>query len=431
MSNQRLQLFPLTTRVENAALTIGGCNLTELAEKYGTPLYIYDAATMDAAVQEYHHALQEHYPGASGITYAGKAFLAVAIAQWTQRHGLWVDCTGLGEMRVAEAAGVPREHILIHGVNKSPAVLAAALAQAGTIVVDNLSELRRLVELSSPDFRGLGDLGSLNTPNLWLRFRPGRAVETHAHIQTGQEDSKFGMSAAEIAGAAQVCRQQGLPLSGLHFHLGSKFDDPAPLRQAIEDTLALAKEIPLPADWTLCIGGGWGVAYHEDDLPQPPVEDYIRFAAQAVVETCRRAGMSLPRLHVEPGRSLVARAGVAIYRVGTVKRTAHRRWLLLDGGMADNPRHALYGARYSALPVERPDRPNTGPAWLAGPYCESGDVLIENLPFPDVQEGELVAVPVSGAYHLSMASNYNGATRPAVVWLENGEARLIRARETP
>jgi diaminopimelate decarboxylase len=164
-------------------------------------------------------------------------------------------------------------------------------------------------------------------------------------------------------------------------------------------------------------------------LPQPDVEEYVRFVAQHLVASCHRRGLPLPRLHLEPGRSIVARAGVALYRVGTVKETRQRRWLLLDGGLVDNPRPALYGARYSALPVQGPNRPVSKEAWLAGPYCESGDVMIEALPFPDVQAGELVAVPVSGAYHLSMASNYNGACKPAVLWLGEGTAHLIQRRE--
>jgi diaminopimelate decarboxylase len=172
------------------------------------------------------------------------------------------------------------------------------------------------------------------------------------------------------------------------------------------------------------------VPYHEEDLPHPPVEDYVALVARSLVDGCNQRGLPLPVLHFEPGRSLVARAGVSIYRVNAVKRTLSRRWLLLDGGMADNPRPALYGARYSALPVEEPDRPSAGAAYLGGPFCESGDVLIENLEMPEMAPGELVAVPVSGAYHLSMGSNYNGARRPAVLWLEGGQARLIQKRET-
>jgi diaminopimelate decarboxylase len=267
---------------------------------------------------------------------------------------------------------------------------------------------------------------------VWLRLRPGTAVATHTATQTGQEDSKFGMSRAEATEAARVCREQELPLTGLHFHLGSQFRDPAPISTALETTLDLMAALHAEEGWSprvICPGGGLGMAYHEDDLPHPPIDDYVKLVAKSLADGCRRRGLPSPRLQLEPGRSLVARAGVALYRVGTVKHTAHRRWLLLDGGLADNPRPALYGAHYSALPVARPNRPASGAAWLGGPYCESGDVLIEALPLPDVQPGELLAVPMSGAYQLSMASNYNGACRPAVVWLQGGEAHLVRRRE--
>jgi diaminopimelate decarboxylase/diaminopimelate epimerase len=425
---ERLGLFPDTTKIEatpdGECLAVAGCDLSSLADRYGTPLYLYDRVTLDAAVEAYQRALADSYPGESGITYAGKAFLCVALAQWTQHHNLWVDCTGVGELEIALAAGVPREHVLVHGVNKSPNDLSAAIASAGTIVVDNLIELDRLVALSEQTDARL--------PDLWLRLRPGLAVETHhAHTQTGQVDSKFGMSPAEIVQAAHICRERHLPLKGLHFHQGSHFHDPTPIGSALEKTLDLMVEVQAEKDWVLCSGGGWGVAYHEDDLPQPSIETYVRFVAENLVAGCQRRGLPLPHSQLEPGRSLVARAGIALYRVGAVKQTAHRRWVLLDGGMTDNPRPALYGARYSALPVWQPRRPSAGPAWLAGPYCESGDILIEALPLPQVQPGELVAIPVGGAYHLSMASNYNGARRPAVLWLEDGTARLIQARETP
>lgn len=431
---QRLKLFPHTTHIQPAPggeqLTIAGCDLRDLAERYGTPLYLYDRATLDAAVRAYRRALADFYPGASGLTYAGKAFLCLALAQWTQGQDLWLDCTGVGEIGIAVAAGARRERVLVHGVNKSQADLQAAVAHAGVIVVDNLTELERLLRLPK---------SGTTFPDLWLRFRPGLAVETHhAYTQTGQSDSKFGMDQDEIVQAARFCRQRQLPLKGLHFHQGSHFHDPAPIAFALERTLDLLAEIQAGEDWTLCAGGGWAVAYHEDDLPQPAIEDYVRFVAENLVAGCQQRGLSLPRLQLEPGRSLVARAGVALYRVGTVKKTpcrepgrTARRWLLLDGGMADNLRPALYGARYSALPVWGPRRPNAGPARLAGPYCESSDILIEALPLPQIQPGELLAVPVSGAYQLSMSSNYNGACRPAVLWLEDGAARLIQARETP
>jgi diaminopimelate decarboxylase len=424
---KRLQLFPDTVAVTatetGAELTLAGQSLQALAGQHGTPLYLYDVATLDGAVAAYAGALARCYPGEAGITYAGKAFLRLALAQWTQRHDLWVDCTGRGELAVAQAAGVPRERILLHGVNKSSDLLGTAVTAVGTIVVDNLTELQRLADMA--------DAGQ-QLPNLWLRFKPGRAVETHSHIQTGHEESKFGLGWDEVHEAAALCREQGLPLAGLHFHLGSQFRDPGPIAYALERTLELAAALQLPEQWTLSPGGGLGVAYHEDQLPHPDPAAYVCLVAERIVAGCRQRGLSLPRLQLEPGRSLVARAGVALYRTGAIKQAGARRWLLIDGGMADNPRFALYGARYSALPVRDPLRPPAAsPATFAGPYCESGDVIIEDLPFAAIEEGELVAVPLSGAYHLSMASNYNGALRPAVLWLEDGAATLIQARETP
>lgn len=455
----RLLLFPDTTKIENDILTIAGQDLTSLAEEYGTPLYLYDRATMDNAVAAYKDALATFYPvtspvgrpstpwrgqagsgrptGLASITYAGKAYLSTALAQWTQSHNLWVDCTGEGEIAIARAGGVPREHILVHGVNKSKEDLRAAVQHAGTIVVDNLSELPRLTN----EFK----ITNYQLSDIWLRLQPGLAVQTHAYTQTGQHNSKFGMEAEELMEAVLLCRERGLPLKGLHFHQGSQFRDPAPLKPAIERALELAKEIGFSGDWHFSPGGGWGVAYHEEELPQPDIRTYVRVIAETVATTCEKLSLDLPHLHIEPGRSIVARAGVAVYRVSTVKRQGSRTWLLVDGGMADNPRHALYGARYSCLPVVNPSaalRPpdgdrqaqgggNTELVHIAGPYCESGDVLIEDLPMPKVQEGELIAVPMNGAYHLSMSSNYNGARRPAVVWLEQGKARLIQRRERP
>ncbi|MBW7885595.1 MAG: diaminopimelate decarboxylase [Caldilineaceae bacterium] len=425
---KRLALFPVTTTYSGAAgsatLRIGGCDLQALADRYGTPLYLFDGATLDAAAAAYQEALQRHYPGASGITYAGKAFMCKAIAQWAQRQGFWIDCTGAGEIGVAVAAGLPRDRILVHGVNKSKEDLEAAVAHAGTIVVDNLPELYRLA--------GLLRTGS-TTPQLWIRVRPGLAVDTHIYRQTGQEESKFGMAPAEVVAAVQFCQTEGLHLTGLHFHQGSHFHDPAPVGPALDTVLDLLVELRGQTGWypeILCPGGGWGVAYHEEELPHPSIDRYVEFVAQRLVAGCQARALPLPTLRLEPGRSLVAQAGVAVYRVDTVKRTGARRWLLIDGGMADNPRPALYGARYSALPVTAPDRPVAGMTWIAGPYCESGDVLIEGLVLPALEAGELLAVPVSGAYHLAMGSNYNGARKPAVLWLREGCAYTILRRET-
>ena len=419
----RLQLFPITTTIEKNSLTIAGHDLAKLAKDHGTPLYLYDRETMDAAVVGYKTALASHYPMTGSVTYAGKAFLNLAIAQWTQLHNLFVDCTGEGEIAMAVAGGAPREHILVHGVNKSAADLESAMKYAGTIVVDNLTELQRIANLFP--------IHHSPFPDLWLRLLPGVAVETHhAHTQTGQHDSKFGMTSAEMMEAAQFCKMNNLPLNGIHFHQGSNFRDASPLKAAIDLGLDLAMEIGFANEWHFSPGGGWGVAYHEDELPQPDSNEYVRVIAENVIEGCKARGLTLPLLHLEPGRSLVARAGVAVYKVGAIKRRGEKVWILTDGGMTDNPRHAMYGARYSCLTVSGPGEARSEKVSIAGPYCESGDVVIEDLLMPKIEVGELIAIPASGAYHLSMSSNYNGARKPAVLWLEAGRARVMQRRET-
>lgn len=446
----RLKLFPDSTQIRNDSLFIAGQSLASLGRQYGTPFYVYDRLTLDASVAAYKSALRRHYPAPSHVTYAGKAFLCKALAEWTQAQGLTVDCTGEGEIAIAAAGGVPPQNILVHGVNKSVEDLQAALGAARTIVADNLAELERIHVILSPsaslrrnsakdlswnerDSSVMAQKAGVPQSDItfWLRLLPGVAVHTHhAHTQTGQHDSKFGMTPDEILEAAKFCKANGLPVKGIHFHQGSNFRDPEPLIPAIEMALDLAKEIGLDGEWHFCPGGGWGVAYHEDELPNPSIESYVRGIAEAVVEGCQLRGLGLPDLHLEPGRSLVARAGVAVYRVGAVKRRAGKSWLLTDGGMADNPRHALYGARYSCLPVTGINRERTERVSIGGPYCESGDVVIEDLIMPEVREGELIAIPVAGAYHMSMSSNYNGARRPAVLWLEGEDAKLIIRRET-
>jgi diaminopimelate decarboxylase len=419
----RLDLFPTSTRIVNDKLTIAGHDLASLADQYLTPLYVYDRTTLNFLAHTYTDAISAHYPATAHITYAGKAFLCKAIAAWTQEHNFHIDCTGEGEIGIAVAAGVPREKILVHGVNKSNDDLKSAIKNASTIVVDNRSELHRIKDLFTPSYSPF--------PDLWLRLLPGVTVTTHhTHTQTGHHESKFGMTHKEILEAANFCKENDLPLKGIHFHQGSNFRDPEPLIPAIEMALDLAKEIEFSGDWHFCPGGGWGVAYHEDELPHPSIESYVRGIAEALIAGCAARGLELPHLHLEPGRSLVARAGVAIYRVGAVKKRGEKNWLLIDGGMADNPRFALYGARYSCLPVSGVGGERSVKTSIAGPYCESGDIVIEDLLMPNVEPGDLIAIPVAGAYHLSMSSNYNGARRPAVLMLGNGNVRVILRRET-
>lgn len=424
---KRLQLFPVSARIVRdgvgSNLTIADCDLFQVAQEFGTPLYLYDYATLEDTLHQYRQALKLHYPSQSGITYAGKAYLCTAIAQWAKQEKLLLDCTGANELHVASHAGLHPSDLLIHGVNKSLEDLQAAFQQASIIVVDNLTELQQIIQMKRASNR---------VPDIWLRLRPGISVDTHPHTQTGQADSKFGMSPSEVNVAVGLCLEYHLPLNGLHFHQGSHFHDPKPVAPAMDIALDLVAHLNKELNWlpdVISPGGGWGVPYHEDDLPHDSIDSYVQFICNYLIGGCQRRGLPLPRLQLEPGRSLVARAGVALYRVGAVKQSGNLRWLLIDGGLADNPRPALYAARYTALSVANPDRPAFIPSWIAGPYCESGDILIQDLVLPEIAPGELIAVPVSGAYQLSMASNYNGATKPAVLWLQAGQAHLIQARE--
>lgn len=425
---RRLPLFPVSSTVhpEKDSLQIGGMDLTGLAAEFGTPLYLYDRATILDAIHQYRQSLLDEYPAPSGLTYAGKAYLCLAIAQWISAQGLRLDCSSANELLIAQQAGLSRSQIVLHGVNKRPQDLSTGIDQAGILVVDHHSELDQLIELFRQNPRSF--------PEIWLRWRAGLGVQTHSYAQTAQTTSKFGFSTEEIFQAVKSCLAAGLPLTGLHFHLGSNYRDLAPLKQAVHSAVVLLAALRTAMGWTakcLSPGGGLGIAYHEDDLPETPISDYVQAICSSLIETCHNFGLPLPHLQLEPGRSLMGRAGVALYRIGAAKEAGERQWYLLDGGLADNPRVALYGSRYSALPVASLQRPAAGPAWLGGPACESGDVLAEALPLPQLSPGELLAIPASGAYQLSMSSRYNGALRPAVLWLDGQTAHLIQERETP
>jgi diaminopimelate decarboxylase len=429
LSCERLPLFPDSTSVAKkdgiSQLVIAGISTLDAAKEYGTPLYIYDRQTMDDAVQSYREALKAYYPGKSGLTYAGKAFLCLAVAEWAKEQEIYLDCTGAIELELAVLAGLPRKSLIQHGVSKSRADMTAAIHKAGIIVIDNLCELDHFLEMPHADGTRL--------PEIWLRLRPGLDVETHAYTQTGGPTSKFGLSQTEFECAVARLIDRGIPPKGLHFHLGSQFNDPAPVSSALNIALDLIASLLEKYGWCpeiLCPGGGWGVPYHESDLPHKAVAEYVGTVCDRLISGCEKRNLNLPHLQLEPGRSLTAKAGVAIYQVQAVKNVENRRWLLVDGGLADNPRPALYQARYTALPVSGLERPFSIPAWIGGPYCESSDILIQELPLPEMKPGEFLAVPVSGAYQLSMSSNYNGALKPGVIWLEDGSVRLIRRRET-
>jgi diaminopimelate decarboxylase len=420
-----LSLFPVSAAVQpNGKLTIAGHDLDDLADAYGTPLYLFDAETLRGQVLRLKELLAVHYPGEAAVAFAAKAYFSAGFARRIATLGIEVDAVSLGEMRVARQAGFPAQAIHLHGNNKSADELETALAwDIHAIVVDSLDELGFLEGIAAA--RG-------HPAKVWLRVTPDLDVHTHPHIATGSGASKFGLhlengQAAEAVQRARASRW--LEPVGLHFHLGSQLSDTAPYRDAIERLLDLTEAGGLPLQ-EFSPGGGWGVRYTEQDPLDDP-EPWIEAVCGSMAAGCARRGWRLPRLVLEPGRWLVARAGTAIYTVGTQKETGEgERVVAVDGGMADNPRPALYGARYTACPVADPLARDARPARLAGRFCESGDVLIPEVALPPVKRGDRLAMPAAGAYQLALSSNYNLAPRPAVLWLEAGRVDVLQERES-
>jgi diaminopimelate decarboxylase len=433
------RLWPDTARFDADGLSIAGVAATRLVREYGTPLYVLDAQTLTATATRFCAALQAAYPGASSVHYAGKALLNAPLAQMIARLGLGLDCVSLGELAVARHAGADLGHVHLHGNAKPRHELQQALAWGvGRIIVDSLDELHTLRDLTQ----------HRATPQpILLRVNPGVDVHTHAHIQTGQLDSKFGLpiatGMAETA-AALALRSPGLRLVGLHAHLGSQIAAFAPLQLGIERLLHLAALLRDRYDWMLeeiSPGGGLAVPYRSED-PAPQIEDYTRALAEAVVTHSRQLALPLPRLVIEPGRSLIARSIVALYTVVAVKRIPGvRTFVAVDGGMGDNLRPALYDARYTALRADRTMPESWAMAsesstvtqervTIVGRYCESGDVLLRDVDLPSLAPGALIAIPMAGAYTLSMASTYNLVPRPPLIMVRDGATYVLQRRET-
>ena len=433
MTDQALAGLPVGVLPETAAVTsdghlaVGGCDLVDLAATYGTPLYVYDEATIRARARGYRAGLAAAYPGGSLVCYAAKAYCAPWLLPIVAAEGLGLDVVSGGELYTAQQSGFPLERVTFHGNNKTPDELQQALAAGiGRIVVDNVEEIDRLVDLGARQ-------------DVLLRVAPGVEAHTHAHILTGGRDTKFGLSlesgAAEAA-ARRLLATPGLRLLGLHAHIGSQIFELEPYRETLRRIFALAARLRSAAGFELreiSPGGGFGVRYTAaDEAPIPPAEA-ARAVAEAVCAIARETGFDqpLPTLIIEPGRSIVGPAGVAVYRVGSVKEIAGvRTYVAVDGGMADNIRPTAYGAGYTPLLANRVAEPPTTHVAVAGRYCESGDVLVRDAHLPLPRVGDLIAVPASGAYHLAMASNYNLVPRPAVVAVGDGQARLVRRRET-
>lgn len=422
------RLWPLTARMDSAGrLQVAGVDVAALARTAGTPLYLYDEATIRAQCQTFRAAFESRWPS-SGVAYAGKAYLSPTLCALLADEGLELDAVSAGEVGVALAARYPAARIHLHGNVKPDAELAYALDEGvGRIVVDSLEEVERLGALASQRRRHVA---------IWLRVNPDVATETHAYTQTGHAASKFGLDLAGGVAAEAAQRAHAsdwLDLVGLHAHAGSHLFDVQPAArvvQALVDFAATLRERDGIEIGEISPGGGLAVAYTPEQQ-EPSLDEYAAAVTDALAATVARSRLAPPRLVVEPGRAIVARAGIAIYRVGPRKLAPDGSVLVaVDGGMGDNPRPALYAAKYHAALIERLDEPPTEIARIVGRYCESGDFLAESVALPTARAGDLLAIPVSGAYHMSMASNYNFVARPAVYFVHDGVARLARRRET-
>lgn len=412
----------------DGVLTVSGLSATALAEDFGTPLYVVDEDDFRRRARAFRDAF-----GDADVYYAGKAFLCVATARWIAEEGLSLDvCTG-GEFAVALRAGFPAERIGFHGNNKSVAELRRALeAGVGRIIVDSREEIGRLGALAV-------ELGV--TARVLLRVTAGVEAHTHEYIATAHEDQKFGFSiagGAAFEAAAAVHATAGIELRGLHSHIGSQifFTDgfEVAARRVLDLHERIQRElgIDLPE---LDLGGGFGVAYTTQDSPATP--DYLATHLRAIVAAeCERLAIAVPRLSIEPGRAIAGPSTFTLYEVGTTKDVeldggASRRYLSVDGGMSDNVRPALYSADYSCTLASRASQAPAVLSRVAGKHCESGDIVVKDAYLPaDVAAGDLLAVPVTGAYCRSLSSNYNHVPRPAVIAVRDGEARLIIRAET-
>ncbi|MFD1955792.1 diaminopimelate decarboxylase [Paenibacillus thailandensis] len=408
-------------------LEIGGNDVTDLAQKFGTPLYIVDEALVRQRAREYVEAFK-----ASGlkfqVAYASKAFSVMAMCAIAEQEGLSLDVVSDGELYTALQAGFPVERIHFHGNNKTPDEINMALdAGIGCFVVDNFVELQLLNALA-------GDKGK--KVNILLRVTPGVEAHTHDYISTGQQDSKFGFDIGNGAARQAIEEAMKLPnlvVLGVHSHIGSQIFEVEGFRMAVDKVAQFAVSVRAELGLTFSVvnlGGGFGIRYVEGDKPLP-IAEYVGAITDAVVTNFTAAEYPLPEIWVEPGRSMVGDAGTTLYTVGTSKNIPGvRKYVAVDGGMTDNPRPALYQSKYEAVLANRANEPAEETVSIAGKCCESGDMLIWDLELPKANPGDLLAVFCTGAYNYAMASNYNRIRRPAVVFVQNGEADLVVKRES-
>ncbi len=423
-------ILPTTAAVDEAGhLILGGCDAVELAREFGTPLYVFDEETLRGQCREFRSQFRSRHPD-TVVAYAAKAYLGRALAGILVQEEMALDVVSGGELAIAASVNFPPERIYFHGNNKSEAELREALDYGvGRIVIDNFHEMQLLNGLA----QGPPKAGR---QQVLLRLSPGIDPHTHAHITTGTLDSKFGIPMSTGQGEAavrQALEMPGLEPVGLHVHLGSLLFEVEPYRQAVDVVLAFAAEMGKKHGLRLeefSPGGGFAVQYTEGRAP-PPVAEYAEAITSAVTEGCRKHGLPPTKLIIEPGRAIVARAAVALYTVGSSKEVPGvRRFVSVDGGMADNIRPPLYDSQYSALVANKALETRRETVTIAGRYCESGDIMMRDAELSPLEAGDILAVASAGAYALPMASNDNASLRPAVVLVRDGEAKLIRRRET-
>jgi len=422
-----LSVLPLTAEIREGRLMVGGVDMVALAEEAGTALYVMDEEQIRHQLREFRKWTAYHWKDVETV-YAAKAFMCKEICRVVHEEGCMILCASGGELAIALAAGVPASRVQVHGNNKTPTEIREAVeARVDRIVADSHLELERISEVAV-------ELGV--EQSVLLRITPGIKPDTHGYIQTGQEDSKFGFGlnhGLAMEAAKRACDLPGIDFAGLHMHIGSQIFALQSYAKAIEVMVEFMAEVQRETDCPvrdLDVGGGVGIKYGIADEPST-IEQFGKVVVDGIKDECERHGLAVPRILVEPGRAVVASSGITLYRVGVVKEVPGiRTYAAVDGGMTDNIRPALYGARYECLVANKADRPRTEVITVAGKHCETGDLIAKDVATQQVATGDILAVCATGAYCHSMSSNYNKQVRPAVVFVRDGEWRWVVRRET-
>ncbi|MDU6307046.1 MAG: diaminopimelate decarboxylase [Clostridium sp.] len=413
---------------EQGHLSIGGCDTVQLAEQFGTPLYVMDENQIRSNCRRYQSSFEKHYQGRGMTVYASKAFNCKAICRIIEEEGLGLDVASGGELYTAIQAGFPAERIHFHGNNKTEQEIRLALEyEIGHFIADNLTELQTIDRLA----KEAGKVAHVS-----LRVKPGIDAHTHSFIQTGQIDSKFGfaLETGEAMEAVEAAlKYQNIDLKGVHCHIGSQIFESSPFVLAAEVMLQFIADIKAKTGIEieeLNLGGGFGIHYAQDDAPLP-YDQYMELVSTAVFRKCEELDLKVPFIFIEPGRSMVGEAGITLYHIGGIKHIPDiRTYVSVDGGMTDNPRYILYQAKYTALIANKANQPAETKVTIAGKCCESGDLIQEDAMIQEPQIGDVLAVLSTGAYNYSMASNYNRNPRPAVVMVKDGNPRVVIRRES-